>query len=143
MKRFISLAFIWSGVILTLSCSQSSNEMERATSVIVVESSVSWDGSNLPDYPEGIPKVSLLRITIPPKSKLDIHKHPIINVGYMTRGELIVVSEDGEKKHLKTGEGIVELVDKYHYGENPNNEPAEIIVFYAGNTESAFTEYKY
>ena len=142
MKRLSIIAYI---AILVIGCSSQHTEEDKASgavSVVVVESSVCWDGDSLPLYPEGTPKVTLLRINIPPKSKLDIHKHPIINVGYMTKGELIVTSETGKKLHLKTGDGIVELVDKYHYGENPGDEMAEIIVFYAGNTESVLTEYK-
>lgn len=130
--------------ILWISCSGTTDDKQndKAVSVTVVESTQSWDGNALPSYPQGTPKVTLLRITIPPKSKLDIHKHPIINVGYMTKGELIVTSESGEQLHLKEGDGIVEMVNKYHFGENPGNNTAEIIVFYAGDTESTLTEYK-
>jgi quercetin dioxygenase-like cupin family protein len=33
---------------------------------------------------------------------------------------------------MKAGDSIVEVVNKWHYGINEGNEPAEIIVFYAG-----------
>lgn len=144
MKKFI---LFWAIIILVISCGSSSSEYKteestETVSVTVIEGSESWDGSALPQYPEGTPKVTLLKITIPPKAKLDVHLHPIINVGYMTKGELVVTSETGEKLHLKTGDGIIELVNKYHYGENPNDEIAEIIVFYVGDPESVLTVYK-
>ena len=47
-------------------------------------------------------------------------------------GELTVVTEDKRTLHLKAGESIVEVVDKWHYGKNDGNETAEIIVFCAG-----------
>ncbi len=121
---------------------QATDETAKAVSVTVLETSNSWDGTLLPHYPEGTPKVTLLKITIPPKAKLAVHQHPIINVGYMLKGELKVTGEDGEVLLLKTGEGIAEMVNKYHYGENPGDEPAEILVFYAGDTESILSVYK-
>ncbi len=93
---------------------------------------MSWDGSILPNYPEGQPEVTILRITIPPGATLQRHKHPVINAGVLIRGELTVVTEDDEILNLKAGEAIVEVVDKWHYGLNPGDEEAEIIVFYAG-----------
>jgi len=33
---------------------------------------------------------------------------------------------------MTSGDSIVEVVDKWHYGINEANEPAVIIVFYAG-----------
>ena len=47
-------------------------------------------------------------------------------------GELTVVTENKKTLHLKAGDSIVEVVNKWHYGKNEGNEPAEIIVFYAG-----------
>jgi len=34
--------------------------------------------------------------------------------------------------HLKAGDSIVELVNKWHYGKNEGDEPAEIIIVYSG-----------
>ena len=41
-------------------------------------------------------------------------------------------TDDGRTLHLKAGEAIVEVVNTWHYGKNEGQEPAEIIVFYAG-----------
>ena len=74
----------------------------------------------------------MLRITIPAGEKLAMHKHPILNIGYLTKGELTVRSEKGEELILKPGDPIVELVDAWHYGESTGSEDAEIVVTYVG-----------
>lgn len=99
---------------------------------VLVETSSSWDGQDLPDYENGKPEVTILRITIPPKAQLPLHKHPVINAGVLLRGELTVITEENEILHLKAGDSIVEVVNKWHYGKNEGDDPAEIIVFYAG-----------
>ena len=77
----------------------------------------------------------MLRITIPSGEKLAMHKHPILNIGYLTKGELTVRSENGEVLVLKPGDPIVELVDVWHYGESTGSEDAEIVVTYVGDKE--------
>lgn len=105
----------------------------------LVQTTKSWDSSTLPAYPKGIPEITILRIVIPGKTKLPLHKHPVINAGVLLSGELDVITENNEKLHLKAGDPIVEVVDKWHYGENKGNEPAEIIVFYAGEKGKSIT----
>ena len=78
------------------------------------------------------PQVTMLRITIPAGEKLAMHKHPILNIGYLTKGELTVRSDKGEKLVLKPGDPIVELVDTWHYGESTGKGDAEIVVTYVG-----------
>lgn len=98
-------------------------------------SSSSWDAGELPPYPTGKPFVSVLRIKIAPGAVLPVHKHPMINAGYMLHGELTVTTEDGKILHLKAGEPIIEVVEKWHSGKNTGDDVAEIIVFYAGTKE--------
>ena len=103
---------------------------------IVVEqltkSSAMWNGDPLPAYPEGAAEITVLRLTIPAKSRLPWHKHPVINCGYLLEGELHVKTDKGEELRMKAGDVIPELVDQWHFGENPGNVPAVILVFYAG-----------
>jgi quercetin dioxygenase-like cupin family protein len=61
-----------------------------------------------------------------------MHRHPYINAGVLLKGELTVVTDDHRKLKIKAGDSIVELVNQLHFGENATDEPAEIIVFYAG-----------
>ncbi|MFA7083944.1 MAG: cupin domain-containing protein [Arcobacteraceae bacterium] len=106
------------------------------TQTLVVETMIkttqSWDKSKLKEYPKGEPEITILNIIIPAHSKLDWHKHPVINAGILIKGQLTVVSDSGEILEMKEGDAIVELVDTWHYGKNDSDEPAQIIVFYAG-----------
>ena len=92
----------------------------------------SWNGATLPSYPPGQPEVTIMRIEILPRTRLDMHSHPVINAGVLISGQLTVVSANGKKLHLKAGDSLIELVDTWHYGINEGNVPADIIVFYAG-----------
>jgi quercetin dioxygenase-like cupin family protein len=102
----------------------------------LVHSGVSWDGQALPAYPAGRPKITILRIRIPPGASLPVHKHPVINAGLLLSGSLTVVAESGQILHLKAGDALVELVDTWHFGRNDGDIPAEIVVFYAGTEGS-------
>jgi len=115
------------------------NEVTKPKVVTLIETDKSWNGDDLPKYPDGKPKITVLKITIPPRSKLNIHKHLVINAGVLTKGELTVVDEQHNTLNLKTGDALVELVNTYHYGENKGNLPAEIIVFYAGTEDLPIT----
>lgn len=99
---------------------------------ILVQSDKSWNGEPLPAYPTEQPQVSVLKVTIPPHSKLKWHSHPSINAGYLISGEVTVSTKDGMERVVKAGEGLIELVDTLHYGRNDGHVPAEIVVVYAG-----------
>jgi len=116
--------------LLLFACKQ--DEDTKIEVVTLIETSKSWNGNDLPKYPDEKPKITVLKITIPPHSKLNIHKHMVINAGVLTKGELTVVDEQNNTLNLKAGDALVELVNTYHYGENKGNVPVEIIVFYAG-----------
>ncbi|EAZ81114.1 cupin domain-containing protein [Algoriphagus machipongonensis] len=105
----------------------------------LVESSTSWNGDKLPSYPEKEPKLSILKFTIPPNTKMQMHKHLAINAGVLVKGELMVISEYADTLFLKEGDPIVELYDTWHFGENLGSVPAEIIVFYAGEEGTPIT----
>ncbi len=99
---------------------------------VLKKSTQSWNGDQLPNYKEGTPEVSILKFTIPPHTKMKWHKHLVINAGVLISGELSVVDEDNNQLDMKAGDSLIELVDKYHYGHNKGDQPAVIIVFYAG-----------
>jgi quercetin dioxygenase-like cupin family protein len=103
---------------------------------VLTKTGSSWDGELLPDYPTGRPEITIMRIKIPAGTQLPLHKHPVISAGVLLSGELTVVTEDNRTLHLKAGDSIVEVVDKWHYGKNEGNEPAEILVFYAGSPDT-------
>ncbi|MFT5836043.1 MAG: quercetin dioxygenase-like cupin family protein [Sulfurimonas sp.] len=106
---------------------------------VLAKTSSSWDGTALKPYAKGTPEVTILKISIPPKTKLPIHKHPYMNAGVLTKGQLTVVTIDKKVLELKAGDAIVETIDKWHYGENRGNTTSEIIVIYAGIKGQAIT----
>ncbi len=119
-------------LILSLTSNVWARDVNSVNVDVLAKTSSSWDGKALPNYAKGKPEITVLRITFPPKVQLSLHKHPVINAGVLLKGELTVVTEDKKTLHLKAGDPIVEVVNTWHYGKNEGNEPAEIIVFYAG-----------
>lgn len=109
-----------------------SNKITEIEVITLVKTTESWNGTQLPKYLDGNPEITILKIIIPPKTKLPLHKHPGINAGIVLKGELTVISEANDTLHIKAGEPIVELVNTWHFGQNDATEPVEIIVFYAG-----------
>ena len=100
----------------------------------VIQTTVHWNQQPIKPIHIDHPQVTILRITIPAGEKLAMHKHPILNVGYLTKGELTVRSEKGDVLVLKPGDPIVELINEWHYGESTGSEDAEIVVTYVGDT---------
>lgn len=122
-----------------LSCPAFALDSPEVAVETLVRGSASWDGTPLPAYPDGQPQLTILRIQIPPGTTLPRHKHPVINAGVLTKGELTVVTEKNETLHMQAGDPIIEVVDKWHYGKNEGMETAEIIVFYVGTAELPLT----
>jgi len=105
----------------------------------LIQTTQSWNGTPLPDYTSEHPQMTALRITIPPHTKLPVHRHPVINAGILLSGHLTVISEAGDTLQMKAGDPIVEMVNQWHHGENNGDEPAEIVVFYSGNVDVPVT----
>jgi quercetin dioxygenase-like cupin family protein len=132
LKRLIFTLCI---ILLASGCAH----IKETKTEVLSKGSASWDGSVLQAYPAGKPEITILKITIPPGTQLPMHKHPVINAGFLVSGELIVITEDNRKLHLKAGDSLIEIVDKWHYGKNEGASPAVIIVFYAGTMDSPIT----
>ena len=113
-----------------------------ATSEILQKSQSSWNNTPIKQMNLTEPEVTVVRIQIPMGEKLPLHQHPILNVGYLTKGELTVHTLNDEVLVLKAGDPIIEVIDTWHYGENTGNEDAEIVVVYVGNKGDTFTETK-
>ena len=140
MKKLLPLVFC----SLTSACSVTNYSEKTSThsqfsengSNIAVEqlakTSTSWDDTQLPNYPYAQPEITILKVTIPVGLAIDTHKHQVINAAYILRGHLKVISEKGDEIEFKAGDGLVEMINTWHYGVNIGQEPVEIIVFYAG-----------
>jgi len=106
---------------------------------LLQKTSSSWDGSPLPGYSKGTPEVTILKITIQPGVTLPFHTHPVINAGVLLKGRLTVITRDNKRLDMKAGDSLVEVVNTWHYGLNPGDTPAQIIVFYAGIKDEPIT----
>lgn len=113
-----------------------------STSEVLQKSQSSWNNTPIKQMNLTNPEVTVVRIQIPKGEKLAWHQHPILNVGYLTKGELTVRTEKGEVLVLKAGDPIIEVIDTWHYGESTGNEDAEIVVVYVGNKGDQITELK-
>jgi quercetin dioxygenase-like cupin family protein len=98
----------------------------------ILKTTKEWDGGELPLYPSKNPEITILRYEIPPGIRLPMHKHPVINAGVVLEGKLTVISKDGKRLILNSGDSIVELVNKWHYGVNQGSVPVKLIMFYVG-----------
>lgn len=128
--------------VLCISCcgTECSDTPSSSTIVLLDGETTSWDGASLIDYPTERPAITMLKITVAPKSKLPHHYHPVINVGYMLEGSLTVTDDKGNSKTISAGEPLVETVNTIHYGENRGDTDAVILVFYAGTEGVTITE---
>ena len=63
-----------------------------SNSETVIQTDVYWDQEPIKAIHIDQPQVTILKITIPAGEKLSMHKHPMLNVGYMIKGELTVYS---------------------------------------------------
>jgi quercetin dioxygenase-like cupin family protein len=143
MKKIMKRLFYAVCLALLLSGQVAAEGVNPVTVEVLSKTGLSWDGRNLPNYPQEKPEITILRIKIPPGATLKTHMHPVINVGVLLAGELTVIStQDNKTLHLKAGEPIVEVVDTWHYGKNEGSVPAEIIVFYAGAKGTPITVYE-
>ena len=126
MKKYFYLIFLFAFIFFA-------TNVFAANSETVIKTNTYWNQKTIKPIHLDQPQVTILKITIPVGEKLSMHKHPMLNVGYMIKGELTVYSEQGDVLVLKAGDPIVELVDIWHYGENTGSEDVVIVVTYVGN----------
>ena len=81
-------------------------------------SSTSWDGTPLPNYPTGTPEIKMVRVVIPTGEAIALHKHPVINAGFLIRGKIELTAENDRELTLNAGDTIIELVDHWHSGKS-------------------------
>jgi len=145
-KSIIQIIAIVVPLLVTLSgySTVQAHSETSSSSIVVTEldkDTHSWDGALLPPYPKGQPEITLLRISIPPKSTLRTHRHPVINAAVLISGRLTVKTLDGQTLNLEAGDTLIEVVNTWHYGFNPGDVPADIIVFYADVVGTPITVY--
>lgn len=129
----ITIAAVAAALAGCASTDSAFGEYGEATKVSVTElvrTSQSWDGAELPDYPDGRPELVVRRYVFPGGSKLGWHHHPVMNYGIVQQGELTIVGLDGKEKTVRTGEAVVEMVGTIHHGENRGDKTVVLDMFY-------------
>ncbi len=135
MKITLAAAASLAAVTVAVSsCTQASadnGDVSKIKSVELLRSSQSWDGVQLPAYPEGTPELRVLKVTVPPHCSLPKHHHDVMSYGVVNRGQLTLVRDsDGLETTVSEGEAVVETVSTVHHGENRGDVPLELVVFY-------------
>ena len=98
----------------------------------LLKTTSTWDSIEYRKLKIKKPEVTVLKIIINVNEELPMHKHDLVNVAYVKRGTLTVITDDNKEITLHEGEVLPELVGKYHYGKNTGCEPVELVVFYIG-----------
>lgn len=124
-------------IALLLICATSChrNVPQQVVTTELIRTSQSWDGADLPDYPEGQPEIVGVRYDIPAGAMLGWHHHPTLNFGVLMQGELTIIAKDGTTKTVKEGEAIVEMVGTVHHGENRSAKPVVLYMFYTSQKD--------
>ena len=113
-----------------------SNAAYSAQKSVLLKTTSTWDKAEYKKLKIRHPEVTVLKINIGVGEKLSVHKHDIVNIAYVKKGILTVITDNNEQITIKEGECLPELIGKYHYGENKGKEPVELIVFYIGEKGS-------
>ena len=99
---------------------------------VLLKTTSTWDNVQYKKLKIKNPEVTVLKINIGVGEALPVHKHDLVNIAYVKKGTLTVITDKNEQITLHEGECLPELVGKYHYGKNEGSEPIELIVFYIG-----------
>ena len=130
-KGMLTVAVLF-GITVLSSCnkSQSTHPVTEVVSTELLRTTQSWNGVELPDYPQGKPELVAVKYVIPAGQKLGWHHHVAMNHGVLVEGELTIIGLDGQTKVLQAGEVVVEMVDSIHHGENRGTQPVVLYMFY-------------
>ena len=127
MNKAIKLVIILFLMILCTTTISYSAEKE-----ILLKTTSTWDNAEYKKLKIKTPEVTVLKIIINVNEELPMHKHDLVNIAYVKKGILTVITDNKKEIILHEGEVLPELIGKYHYGKNSGNEPVELIVFYIG-----------
>lgn len=119
-------------IILFIMIFYTTNLLYAAEKQVLLKTTGTWDNSEYKKIKIKKPEVTVLKIIINVNEELPMHKHDLVNIAYVKKGILTVITDDNKEITLHEGEVLPELVGKYHYGKNTGKEPVELVVFYIG-----------
>lgn len=124
MKFLISVLFLF-GSIFSAAAEQ------------LLQSQHSWDGGAFV-YPDGTPEISSYKLKLETGAATPKHCHPVPTMGYVLSGRLRVETAQDKQTYFEAGQSVVEVMRTPHVGTAVEG-PVEIVVFYAGATETPNT----
>ena len=127
MNKVIKLVVIFFVMVLC-----TTNLSYSAEKDVLLKTTNTWDNAEYKKLKLKKPEVTVLKIIINVNEELPMHKHDLVNIAYVKKGTLTVITDDNKEITLNEGEVLPELIGKYHYGKNTGNVPVELIVFYIG-----------
>ena len=127
MNKAMKLAVIFFVMILCTTISAYSAEKQ-----VLLKTTQTWDNAEYKKLKIKKPEVTVLKIIIGVNEELPMHKHDLVNIAYVKKGTLTVITDNHKEITLHEGEVLPELIGKYHYGKNTGKEPVELVVFYIG-----------
>ena len=127
MKKTIKLAAMLIIMILCTVTVSYSAEKE-----VLLKTTSTWDNAQYKKLKIKNPEATVLKIVIGVNEELPMHKHDLVNIAYVKKGTLTVITDDNKEITLHEGDVLPELIGKYHYGKNTGNKPVELVVFYIG-----------
>ena len=127
MNKVIKLITILFIMILCVT-----NVSYSAQKEVLLKTTSTWDNTEYKKLKIKKPEATVLKIIINVGEELPMHKHDLVNIAYVKKGTLTVITDDNKEITLHEGEVLPELVGTYHYGKNTGKEPIELIVFYLG-----------
>jgi len=125
----IALLFAYLDNFLYLCRRKEINSMTIKTTELI-RTSQSWDGAQLPDFPQGQPELRVIRLDFPIGAKTGWHHHTVVNYGIVQQGDLTIVCQDGSERTFHEGEPLVEVIGTIHRGENRGKKPVVLVMFY-------------
>ena len=113
--------------------------MKKVKTIELLRTSQSWNGAQLPNFPQQDAEIITIRYEFPPGEKLGWHHHDVINFGLVQQGELTIIDIDGNVKVVHEGEAVVEMVGTIHHGENNGTETVVLCMFYVAPQGAALS----
>ncbi len=104
--------------------------MDNVKTTELLRTSQSWDGAQIPNFPQDNAEIVSIRYEFAPGEKLAWHHHDVINFGLVQQGELTIIDINGNVKVVHQGESVVEMVGTIHHGENNGNQTVILVMFY-------------
>ena len=127
MNKVLKSIIILFAVILCVTNSSYSAQKE-----VLLKTTSTWDNAEYKKLKIKNPEVTVLKIIINVGEELPMHRHDLVNVAYVKKGTLTVITDENQEITLHEGDVLPELIGKYHYGKNTGKETIELVVFYIG-----------